>query len=53
MRSTIDAAVGGTLMNKMEDEAFNLIEKMALNNFQWSTEEVNPSRLEVSLKLFH
>ena len=33
--STIDVAAGGTLMNKMEDEAYNLIEKIALNNYQW------------------
>ena len=31
--TTIDAAAGGTLMNKTEDEAYNLIEEMALNNF--------------------
>jgi len=34
VRSAIDAAAGGTLINKMEDEAYNLIEEMALNNFQ-------------------
>jgi len=33
MRSTIDATVGGTVMNKTEYEAFNLKEEMALNNF--------------------
>jgi len=38
MRSTIDATAGGTLMSKTEDEAYNLIEEMGLNNFQWSTE---------------
>jgi len=38
VRSTNDAAAGGTLMNKPEDEAYYLIEEMALNNFQWSTE---------------
>jgi len=37
VRSTIDAAAGGTLMSKREDEAYNLIEEMTLNNFQWST----------------
>jgi len=42
VRSTIDVAVGGTLMNKMEDEVFNLIEEMALNNFQCSTEWGQP-----------
>jgi len=25
-------------MNKTEDEAYDLIEKMTLNNLQWSTE---------------
>jgi len=34
LRSTFDAAAGGTLMNKTEDEAYNLIEEIALNNFQ-------------------
>jgi len=38
MRSMIDAAAGGTLMSKTEEEAFNLIEEMALNNYQWSSE---------------
>jgi len=34
VRSMIDAATGGTLMCNMEAEAFNLIEEMALNNYQ-------------------
>jgi len=38
MRFMIDTAMGGTLMNKTEDEAYNLIEQMALNNCQWSNE---------------
>jgi len=33
VRSTIDAAVGGTLMSKIEDKAYHLIEEMTLNNF--------------------
>jgi len=36
--STIDAVGGGTLMNKTKDEAHNLIEVMALNNYQWFNE---------------
>ena len=32
--SMIDAAVGGTLISKTEEEAYNLIEEMALNNYQ-------------------
>jgi len=42
VRSTIDAVAEGTLMNKTEDEAYNLIKEVALNNFQWSTEEAHP-----------
>jgi len=38
VRSTINAVAGGTLMNKTEDEAYNLIEEITLSNFQWSTE---------------
>jgi len=33
IRSTIDAAVGVTLMNKIKHKAYNLIEEMTLNNF--------------------
>ena len=33
VRSTTDAATGATLMKKTEDEAHNLIEEMACNNF--------------------
>ena len=38
VRSTIDAAAGGTLMRKTEEEVHNIIKEMALNNFQWSSE---------------
>ena len=38
VRSMIDAAIGVILMSKTEDEACNLIEEMALNNYQWSNE---------------
>jgi len=33
LRFTIDMVAGGILMNKTEDEAYNLREEMALNNF--------------------
>jgi len=36
MRSTIDVATRGTLMGKIEDEAYNLTQEMALDNFQRS-----------------
>jgi len=38
MQSTIDIATGDTLMNKIEDGTYNLIEEMVLNNYQWSNE---------------
>jgi len=30
----IDAVASGTLMSKTEDEAYDLIEEIALNNYQ-------------------
>jgi len=39
-------------MNKTKDEAYNLIEEIALNNFQWFTEQGQPKwvggKLEVN-----
>jgi len=40
----IDADVGGTLMRKTKEEAYNLLEEMALNNYQWSSEQGQPKR---------
>jgi len=51
IRSTIDAAVGGTLMTKTEDEAYNLIKEMTLNNFQWPTEQGQPKRVGGKFKV--
>ena len=51
VRSTIDAAAGGTLMNKMEDEACNLIEDIALNNYQGSNERSQPKSIGGKLEL--
>ena len=51
MRSTIDVAVGETLMSKAKDEAYNLIEEMRLNNFQWSTERAQPRRVRDKLEV--
>jgi len=51
VRSTIDAAAGGTFMNKTEDEAYNLIEEIALNNYQWSNQRSQPKRVGGKLEL--
>ena len=45
MRSMIDAATGDTLMSKTGWEAYNLIEEMGLNNYQWSNERGQPKRI--------
>lgn len=37
-RTTIDAAAGGALMGKSIDEAYDLLEEMASNNYQWGSE---------------
>jgi len=41
----VDAAAGGTLMSKTEEGAYNLIEEMTLNNYQWSSESGQPKRV--------
>jgi len=51
MRFKIDAAASGTLMNKTEDEAYNMIEEMVLNNFQRSIERGQPKRVGGKLKV--
>jgi len=47
----IDAATGGTLMKKTEDEAYNLIEEMTLNNLQWSTERGQAQQVRGKLEV--
>jgi len=51
VQSTIDVAARGTLMNKMEGKACNLIEEMTLNNFQWSTERGQPKQVGGKLEV--
>ncbi|KAM6601047.1 hypothetical protein CsatA_020656 [Cannabis sativa] len=42
-RTLIDAAAGGAFMRKSANEAFDLLEEMAMTNQQWSTER-GPSK---------
>ena len=37
-RTLIDAASGGAFMCKSQDDAYNLLEEMAMNNYQWPNE---------------
>ena len=42
---TIDAAASGALMRKDKDEAHELLEEMASNNYQWQLERVTPKKI--------
>ena len=44
-RTLLDASAGGAMMSKNEDEAYKLLENMALNNCQWLSERVTPKKL--------
>jgi len=52
-KMTIDAAAGGSLMNKNYTEAYALIEDMAQNHYQWSNETTitasSPSKKEAGI----
>ncbi|KAA3462051.1 Retrotransposon gag protein [Gossypium australe] len=37
-RSGLDRAAGGALMNRTYEDAYELIESMAMNSCQWPTE---------------
>ena len=39
-RNVIDVAASGALMGKIASKAFNLLEMMASNNYQWPNERV-------------
>ncbi|XVE50038.1 hypothetical protein DITRI_Ditri01bG0129900 [Diplodiscus trichospermus] len=44
-RSSIDATAWGSIISKNDDEAYELIEKMAANDYQWPFERVNPKKV--------
>ncbi|KAJ4724582.1 DNA-directed DNA polymerase, partial [Melia azedarach] len=43
-RTLVDAAAGGALMGKSIDEAYDLLEEMAANAFQWPAERLTPKK---------
>ena len=51
VRSAINAAIGGTLMIEIEEEAYNLIKETTLHNFQWTNERVQPRRVGGKLEV--
>ncbi|KAG8488609.1 hypothetical protein CXB51_016603 [Gossypium anomalum] len=44
-RQMIDAAAGGTINNKTLEEAFEFIEEMSLNNYQWQVMRTKPMKI--------
>ncbi|XP_038981145.1 uncharacterized protein LOC120110395 [Phoenix dactylifera] len=45
MNGCIDAVAEGTLMSKPTEEAYELLEEMASNNYQWSNERGMPKKV--------
>ncbi|KAK5839294.1 hypothetical protein PVK06_008070 [Gossypium arboreum] len=43
-RQMIDIAAGGTINNKTPEEAYEFIEKMSLNNYQWQVMRTKPTK---------
>lgn len=43
-RTMVDAAAGGALMGKTIDEAYELLEEMASNNYQWPSDRTIPKK---------
>ena len=43
-RTLLDGSVGGVLMSKADNETYQLLENVALNNCQWPSERVTPKQ---------
>ncbi|XP_075640377.1 uncharacterized protein LOC142612142 [Castanea sativa] len=50
-RSMVDATVGGALMSKTHEAAYELLEELASNNYQWPTERAMPRKTTGVLEL--
>ncbi|KAG8501006.1 hypothetical protein CXB51_003044 [Gossypium anomalum] len=44
-RLMIDVAAGGTINNKTPEEAYEFIEEMSLNNYQWQVMRTKPTKV--------
>ena len=40
----VDAATGGTINNKTPKDAYEFIEEMSLNNYQWQVMRTKPTK---------
>jgi len=43
----IDAAAGGALMGKERDEAYELLEEIASNSYQWQSDRAMPGKAAI------
>nr|XP_023870464.1 uncharacterized protein LOC111983048 [Quercus suber] len=50
-RSMVDAAAGGALMSKTHEAAYELLEELASNNYQWPIERAIPRKATGVLEL--
>ena len=50
-RTIIDVAAGGAFMSKSANEAYELLEEMAMNNYQWPTERGQPKKVAGMMEL--
>ncbi|KAK5812877.1 hypothetical protein PVK06_028321 [Gossypium arboreum] len=44
-RQMVDAAAGGTINNKTSKDAYEFIEEMSLNNYQWQVMRTKPTKI--------
>lgn len=44
-KATIDNVAGGALMARLVDIAFDLLEEMVANNYQWPTEQMTSKKV--------
>jgi len=43
-RTLIDTPSNGAFMSKSQDDAYNLLEEMAMNNYQWPNKRNTPKK---------
>ncbi|XP_075486399.1 uncharacterized protein LOC142526010 [Primulina tabacum] len=48
-RTTVDAAAGGTIFAKSPEQAYDLLEQMTINSYQWPSERAGVSALTTQL----
>ena len=51
LQITIDATAQGSFMRKTPAEAYELLEKMTINNYQWHGERNQPRKTAEYMKL--